>query len=51
MIARLRRRHRRAWLALAVVLPLILWAAWRAHRPVGMMDQLPAALRAPEGPP
>ncbi len=45
MIARLRRRHRHTWLALAVVLVGIFVVAWSARRPARLMEQLPAALR------
>lgn len=44
MIARLRRRHRRTWIALAVLLPAIVAAAWRVRRPSPVMERLPAAL-------
>ena len=45
MIAKLRRRHRRTWLVLAIVIPAIIVAAWQARRPAPVMDHLPAALR------
>ena len=45
MIAQLRRRHRRAWLALAVVLAVIFVVAWSERRPAQLMERLPAALR------
>ena len=46
MIRRLRRRHRRIWLALAVLLPLlyVVALASRPSRPV--LDSLPAPLRS-----
>ncbi len=44
MIAKLRRRHYRAWLALVVVLAAVLLAAWSARRPVPTMERLPAVL-------
>ena len=43
MIRALRRRHRAIWVALAIVLPLLLWAALRARRPAALQE-LPAAL-------
>jgi hypothetical protein len=44
MIARLRQRHRRMWLILAVALPVIVLIAWRARRPAAVMDRLPVEL-------
>ena len=44
MIAHLRKRHRRAWLTLALLAPAIIFLAWRERRPVAVMNQLPAAL-------
>ena len=44
MIADLRRRHRRAWLGLAVALGLIFVFAWSARRPGRVMERLPAVL-------
>jgi len=44
MIAKLRQRHRRTWLILAVLLPGILLLAWRARRPAPVMDRLPSVL-------
>ena len=45
MIARLRRRHRRAWLVLVVALAVIFVVAWSARRPAQLMERLPAALQ------
>jgi hypothetical protein len=45
VIARLRRRHRRTWLVLGVLLPVIAFLAWRTRRPAAVMDELPAELR------
>jgi len=44
MIAPLRCRHYRLWLALTVALPVILAVAWAARRPGLMMEKLPEAL-------
>ena len=44
MIAPLRRRHFRLWLALAVALPVILAVAWSTRRPGPMMEKLPEVL-------
>jgi hypothetical protein len=44
MIAPLRRRHYRLWLALAVALPVILAVALAARRPALMMEKLPEVL-------
>jgi hypothetical protein len=44
MIARLRQRHRRAWLTLAVLLSAIIIIAWRARQPPAVMDRLPGEL-------
>jgi hypothetical protein len=44
MIARLRQRHRRMWLVLAVLLPVIIFVAWMARRPAAVMDRLPPQL-------
>jgi hypothetical protein len=52
VIHRLRRRHRRIWLALAVVLPLVYVLALAARRPPPVMESLPeplAAVAAPAG--
>ena len=46
MIHRLRRRHRRVWLALAILLPLLYAIALAARRPALVLDTLPGALRA-----
>ena len=45
MIAELRARHRRAWLALAMLLPAILVLAWRARRAPVWMEKIPATLQ------
>lgn len=47
MIHRLRRRHRRIWLVLAVLLPLLYVMALQARRPAPVIESLPAALGAP----
>lgn len=44
MIAKLRGRHYRNWLFLAVILPVLLLLAWRARRSPSVMDHLPPAL-------
>jgi len=44
MIAPLRSRRRFLWRILAVLLPLLLFAAWRVHRPAPVMEKLPAVL-------
>jgi hypothetical protein len=41
MILELRQRHRRMWLALAVVLPGIVIVAWFSRRPAAVMERLP----------
>ena len=46
MIARLRKRHRCMWLVLAVLLPVIIFVAWRSRRPAVIMDRLPPELLA-----
>ena len=45
MIAELRQRHRVTWIFLAVLVPVIIFAAWRVRRPAAVMDRLPDALR------
>jgi hypothetical protein len=47
VIHRLRRRHRRIWLALALLLPLLYVLALAARRPSPVIDSLPEPLRAP----
>ena len=49
MIHRLRRRHRRMWLVLAIVLPILYAVALVARRPAPIVESLPAALRADPG--
>jgi putative Ca2+/H+ antiporter (TMEM165/GDT1 family) len=44
VIAKLRRRHQRTWVLLAVVLAAIMVAAWSARRPAPVMERLPEAL-------
>ena len=44
MIAELRKRHRRMWLAIAVVVPAIAVWAWSTRGPAVVMDALPPAL-------
>jgi hypothetical protein len=44
MIAELRIRHRRMWLGLAVIVPVIAAWAWSLRRPTIVMDALPPAL-------
>lgn len=44
MTRTLRARHRWAWIGLAVLLPILLAAAFHARRPAAVMDRLPAAL-------
>jgi hypothetical protein len=44
VIAKLRRRHRRTWVLLAVVLAAIMVAAWFARRPAQVMERLPEVL-------
>ena len=46
MILRLRRRHRRMWLALAVLLPLLYVIALVSRRPAPRVESLPEILRA-----
>lgn len=46
MIAELRQRHRWNWVVLLVVLPAVLFVAWRMRRgPDERMAQIPAVLR------
>jgi hypothetical protein len=47
VIRRLRRRHRRIWLVLAVLLPLLYVLALAARPPAPLVDSLPAPLRLP----
>lgn len=44
MILPLRRRHRRMWIALAILLPFAIALAWWSRRPAALMDQLPPEL-------
>jgi hypothetical protein len=44
MIAQLRGRHRRLWVALALMLTAILLTAWAARRPPQLMERLPETL-------
>jgi len=44
MIAAHRRRHRLVWLALAIVLPLLLWSAVRARPERPLNRELPAGV-------
>jgi hypothetical protein len=44
MIATHRRRHRRAWIILAALIPAIATLAWFARRPAAVMDRLPPEL-------
>ena len=46
MIRRLRRRHRRMWLVLAIVLPLLYAIALAARRPAPIVETIPAVLGA-----
>jgi hypothetical protein len=46
MIRRLRRRHRRIWLALAVALPILYWMALAARPEAPVIDRLPMPLAA-----
>ncbi|MEZ5332779.1 MAG: hypothetical protein R2991_12175 [Thermoanaerobaculia bacterium] len=50
MILPLRRCHRGLWLCLAILLPLLLWAALEARPPRVAPQELPAAVRPPAGP-
>ena len=50
MIVKLRRRHKRTWLVLPVVLAAIMVAAWLARRPAQVMERLPEALTKPSPP-
>jgi len=44
MIRRLRRRHLRMWIVLAVVLPVLYWIAIAARAPAPVIERLPAPL-------
>ena len=44
MIAAQRRRHRRTWCVLAVLIPAIVGFAWFTRRPPAVMDRLPPEL-------
>lgn len=50
MITRLRERHRRTWIGLALVLPVLLALAYQARRPAATMDRLPEVLRTEAAP-
>lgn len=50
MISRLRTRHRRSWIVLAVGLPVLLALAWLARPRPQWIEQLPAELRDPPSP-
>lgn len=50
MIARLRARHRRAWLALALLAPAVLAAGLAGRRGEAARQALPAGLLAPQPP-
>jgi hypothetical protein len=49
VIHRLRRRHRRVWLVVAVVLPLLYVLALAARQPAPVVPSLPEPLRAATG--
>jgi hypothetical protein len=49
MIHRLRRRHRRIWLLLAVAVPLLYVVALAAREPAPVVPALPEPLRAANG--
>ena len=44
MIAELRQRHRRFWIVIAFVIPILAVLAWHARRPTAIMDRLPPQL-------
>ncbi|HTJ79885.1 MAG TPA: hypothetical protein VL357_12890 [Rariglobus sp.] len=44
MIRPQRRAHRVVFVMLAILIPVVLCAAWRARRPAATMDAIPAAL-------
>jgi hypothetical protein len=44
MIQRLRRRHRRLWLVLALLLPVLYAIALAARDPAPVVDELPQVL-------
>jgi hypothetical protein len=46
VIHRLRRRHRRVWIALAVLVPLLYVIALAARHPAPVVESLPELLRA-----
>ena len=48
MILPQRRVHRAAFVILAVLIPVVLCAAWRARQAPATMDAIPAALKMPE---
>ena len=48
MILPQRRIHRVAFLALAILIPVVLVAAWRARQAPATMDTIPAALKTVE---
>jgi len=48
MIHRLRRRHRRIWIALAVLLPLLYLLALAARPAAPVLDPVPEPLRSAE---
>jgi hypothetical protein len=49
LIGRLRRRHRRVWLLLAVAVPLLYVLALAAREPAPVVPSLPEPLRAASG--
>ena len=46
MIHPQRRIHRMVFLVLAILIPSVLVAAWRARQAPATMDEIPAALKA-----
>jgi len=44
MIRPQRRVHRAVFLVLAILIPVVLFAAWRAREAPATMDEIPAAL-------